>query len=81
MEATLSYGKEKIKWYNKDVNEAIFSQPYIKAGLIGQVIGKSSRTTITKYMGELVKYKILRPQKEGKEIYYLNNDLMRILEA
>lgn len=81
MEATLAYGKEKIKWYNKDVNEAIFSQPYIKAGLIGQVIGKSSRTTITKYMGELVKHKILNPQKEGKEIYYLNNDLIRILEA
>ncbi len=81
MEATLAYGKEKIKWYNKDVNEAIFSQPYIKAGLIGQVIGKSSRTTITKYMGELVKHKILSPRKEGKEIYYLNDDLIRILES
>ncbi len=81
MEATLAYGKEKIKWYNKDINEAIFSQPYIKAGLIGQVIGKSSRTTITKYMGELVKHKILSPRKEGKEIYYLNDDLIRILES
>ena len=81
MDATLAIGKEKIKWYNKDVNEAIFSQAYIKAGLIGQVIGKSSRTTITKYMGELIEHKILSPHKEGKEIYYLNDDLIRILES
>jgi hypothetical protein len=31
-------------------------------------------------MDELVEAKILTPKKEGKEVYYLNDDLIRILE-
>jgi Fic family protein len=30
-EVTLQHGKKRIKWYNKDVNEALFSQPYSRA--------------------------------------------------
>jgi Fic family protein len=81
MEATLEFGKSKIKWYNMEVNEALFSQPYIKAKIIGKVLGKTSRTTLTKYMEQLVNAKILTPKKEGKEIYYLNDDLIRILQG
>lgn len=80
MESTLEYGKENIKWYNKEINESIYSQPYIKPSLIGGVIGKTSRTTLTKYMNELVKYNILRPKKDGVEVFYINEDLIRILE-
>ena len=40
MESTLEYAKSKIKWYTKELNEAIFSQPYIKPSLIGEVIGE-----------------------------------------
>lgn len=80
MEATLMYAKDKIKWYNKEVNEAIYSQPYIKPALIGSIIGKTSRTTLTKYMNELVSYKILIHRKDGAEVFYINEDLMRILE-
>ncbi len=80
MESTLEYAKGKIKWYNKEVNEAIFSQPYIKPSLIGEIIGKTSRTTLTKYMNELVKCKILNPRKDGVEVFYINEDLIRILE-
>lgn len=79
MESTLGYAKSKIKWYNKEVNELLFSQPYIKAGSIGNVVDKSSRTTLTKYMNELTQYKILTAKKDGIEVYYLNNDLIRIL--
>jgi Fic family protein len=81
MESTLEYAKGKIKWYNKEVNEAIFSQPYIKPGKIGEIIGKTSRTTLTKYINELVNYSILRPKKDGVEVYYVNDDLIRILEG
>ncbi len=80
MESTLDYAKGKIKWYNKEVNEAIFSQPYIKPTLIGAVIGKTSRTTLTKYMNELVDNKILTQKKDGVEVFYINEDLIRILE-
>ncbi len=79
MDSTLTFGKTKIKWYSKEVNEAIFSQPYIKPRIIGKVLGKSSRTTQTKLMEELVSIKILTPKKYGSEVYYMNDDLIRIL--
>ena len=81
MDSTLEYGKEKIRWYSKEVNEAIYSQPYIKPSLIGKIIGKTSRTTLTKYMNELVNTDILRPKKDGVEVFYVNEDLIRILEG
>jgi hypothetical protein len=62
------------------VNEALFSQPYSRPKIIGEALKKSSRTTLTKYMDELVKTGILTPKKEGKEIFHLNDDLIRILE-
>ncbi len=81
MDSTFHFAKGKLKWYNKEVNEAIFSQPYIKPRLIGAVIGKTSRTTLTKYMSELVGHKILVARKDGAEVFYINEDLIRILEG
>jgi hypothetical protein len=79
MESTLAFGKVKIKWYNREVNEVIFSQPYIKPRIIGKALGKTSRTTQTKLMEELVSARILTPKKFGSEVYYINDDLVRIL--
>lgn len=81
MEATLAHGKKKLKYYNKELNELLFSQPYIKARTVGEKLAKTSRTTITKYMAEMVKHGILTSKVEGKEIYYINADLIRILNA
>ncbi|MBW8052023.1 MAG: Fic family protein [Cytophagales bacterium] len=81
MEATLDYSKKELKWYNKEVNEALFTQPYIKPRVIGDILGRSSRTTVTKYLSELTGLGILSPKKDGKEVYYINNDLVRILEG
>jgi len=81
MEGTLEYGKAKLKWYSKEVNETLFMQPYIKPSLLNQVLNRTSRTTLTKYMTELTHLGILSPKKDGKEVYYLNNDLLRILEG
>lgn len=81
MDSTLGHGKSKIKWYNKDVNELLFSQPYIKPKLIGDALQISSRTTLTKYFSELVNARILSPIKDGREVFYINEDLIRILEG
>jgi len=81
MASTLKYGKENLKWYTKEVNETIFNQPYIKPAILGKALKRTSRTTLTGYMHELSKLGILSPIKDGKEIYYINNDLIRILES
>ncbi|HEY9007769.1 MAG TPA: Fic/DOC family N-terminal domain-containing protein [Ohtaekwangia sp.] len=81
MEATLEQGRKQIKWYNKEMNEALFSQPYIRTKTVSDIVGKSSRTTITKYMDELIQARILTPKKEGTQLYYINEDLIRILEG
>ena len=81
MEATRAHGKLSMKWYTKEVNEVIFSQPYIKPRLIGELLGISSRTTLTKYFNELVAAKILSQGKDGREVYYINDDLIQILKG
>jgi Fic family protein len=81
MDATLQAGKQELKWYNKEINEALFTQPYIKPKVIGALLERTSRTTLTKYMNELTKLKILSVKPEGKEVYYINNDLVRILQG
>ena len=69
MDSPWNYGRSKIRWYTKEVNEAIYSQPDIKPKIIGNVLGKSSRTTQTKLMAELVAAKIMTPKKDGAESY------------
>ncbi len=81
MNGTLEYGRSKLKWYNKEINEVVFSQPYLKPRAISELIERSSRTTLSKYMNDLVRAQILTPQKDGKEVYYLNDDLIRILQG
>jgi hypothetical protein len=37
--------------------------------------------TLIKYFGELVAESILSPVKDGKEVYYINDDLVQILKG
>lgn len=80
MKASLDHGKKHIKWYSREVNEALFHQPYSRLKTIGEAVGKTSRTTLTKYVDELIAAKMLTPKKEGTEVYYINDDLIRILQ-
>lgn len=81
MDSTIEYAKTRIKWYTKEVNELLFSQPYIKPKLLGEALQVTSRTTLTKYFSELTDAGILVSEKEGKEVFYINEDLIRILES
>lgn len=81
MQATLDYGRSELKWYNKEINEALFTQPYIKPKVISTVLGRTSRTTLTKYMQQLTGLKILHSKQDHKEVFYVNSDLVRILES
>jgi Fic family protein len=81
MSVTLEHARKELKWYSKEFNEALFAQPYVKQQMVGKLLGRTSRTTITGYMSELVSLGILSPKEEGREVFYINNDLMRILEG
>lgn len=81
MKATLEYAREELRWYSKEINEALFTRPYVKPKIIGDISGKTSRTTLTKYMSDLTRLGILTPKQDGKEVYYINIDLVRILEG
>ncbi len=81
MEATYKHAKKKLKWYTLELNQVLFSQPYIKQKLVGEITGATSRTTLTKYMQALMKLGVLSSKTEGREVYYMNDDLIRILES
>lgn len=81
MEATYQYAQPKLKWYSMELNQVLFSQPYIKQKRVGEVTGVTSRTTLTKYMKSLVDLGILSSRQDGREVYFINNDLIRILEG
>ncbi|OFX27718.1 MAG: Fic/DOC family protein [Bacteroidetes bacterium GWA2_31_9] len=81
MDATYSYIHPKLKWYSLELNLALFSQPYIKQKTIGEITGSRSRTTLTKYLQKLVELGVLSVNTDGREVFYLNNDLIRILQA
>ena len=48
---------------------------------MSDVLQLSSRTTLTKYLNELVSARILIAAKDGREVFYINEDLIRILEG
>ncbi len=61
-----------------ELNELIFSYPYIKIKtLIDKNIAK--RQSASTYLQQLASKGILRPLKYGREIYYINDALMDIL--
>ena len=37
MTATLEHGKKHVKWYTKEVNEALFHQPYSRAKMMAML--------------------------------------------
>jgi cell filamentation protein, protein adenylyltransferase len=81
MEASLEYGKSNLKWYRKEVNELIYTQPYTKYEHLAKLLDRSSRTTVKKYMDQLVASRILRPEKKGLEVFYVNDLLINILSG
>ncbi len=64
--------------YSKDLIEVIFRHPYTKIQfLVDANIAK--RQTASNYLQILSDLKILRPSKQGREIYYINDALFEAL--
>lgn len=66
------------KIYSQDLVNNVFRHPYTKIAFLQQDL-QVSRTTATRYLGILVKAKLLTKHKLGRESYYLNNKLVNEL--
>ncbi len=61
--------------YSKDLIEAIFRHPYTKIQFLVDA-GIAKRQTASSYLQTLAGLGILRPSKNGREIYYINDALL-----
>ena len=62
----------------QDLNELIFSYPYVKVKALVER-GLGSRPTATAYLEALAKAGILTKSRYGREYYYINHKLMALL--
>jgi len=79
-ELTLEKIKEQCpKIYSKELVEIIFENPYSKIDFLVKKLNVN-RKTASKYLKELEEKNYLSHLQTGKEILYINNDLMKILK-
>ena len=66
--------------YSKDLVEAIFENPYCKIQFLVDA-GMAKRQTASTYLNTLAKLGILRTQKSGREVYFINDRLFQVLTS
>ena len=66
------------KVYSKDLVELLFAQPYTKIRTL-EYAGLGHRQTVSKYLNELARIGVLTAVPRGREIYFVNAALLRLL--
>jgi Fic family protein len=80
LEFTLEKTREDCpKIYSKELVELIFENPYSKIDFLVKKLS-INRKTASKYLKELEEHGFLSHLQIGKEIVYINNELMEILK-
>lgn len=64
--------------YSREITDLIFSFPYIKIKTL-ELHGIAKRQTASTYLQKIAETKLLDSLKIGKETYYINQPLMKIL--
>ena len=64
--------------YSKDLIEQIFRQPYCKIAFLERA-GLGTRQTCSKYLRGLERLGVLTGQKIGREVYFINQELYKLL--
>ncbi len=64
----------------RELVDVLFAQPYARIAFVEER-GIAKRQTASRYLQELAQVGILRPVRRGREVYYVNEDLVRILAA
>lgn len=70
--------RELPKVYSKDLLELLFRQPYCKIRFLEEA-GIAQRKTASQYLRQLEQIGMLTPIKAGREVYYLNTALLKLL--
>ena len=68
------------KAYSKDLIELIFEQPYCKIRFLEER-GLAKRQTASSYLKAFASAGLLRAVKAGREVYYINDQLLRLLSG
>lgn len=82
MEDTLAKAKQELpnRVYSKELIELLFHQPYTKGEFVVEA-GIAKRKTAASYLKELEKIGVLKSQKVGKQVLYLNVALYDLLAS
>lgn len=70
--------RDRFKFYSQDLINNLFSHPFTKIEFLVRELGVS-RITATKYLDALAETGLLRKEKVGRNNYYINVELFRIL--
>jgi Fic family protein len=70
--------EELPKIYSQDLLNSLFKYPYTKIDFVMVDLNVSKPTAI-KYLNELVPLNVLRKEKLGKDMYYINTELFTYL--
>lgn len=81
----MQYFKETIRTklprqYSQDLLNNLFKYPYTKIEYIERDLDVS-RSTAIRYLSELGKLELVKKQKIGRDNFYINQDLFRLLSA
>ena len=66
------------KIYSQDLLNNLFRHPYTKVDFLANDLG-ISRLTATKYLNSLTAIGLLRKQKFGRDNFYINEALFKLL--
>jgi Fic family protein len=77
-EVKRSVAEKAKKIYTKELLEIVFMHPYCKIKFL-EKSGIAKRQTASEYLKTLAEIGVLRAHKVGREIYYINDALLKIL--
>lgn len=72
--------KEMSKGYSKELIELVFQQPYTRIASL-ESAGIAKRDAASEYLRDLERIGILESTKKGRDVLYLNRQLLTILSA
>lgn len=64
--------------YSRDLNDLLFSYPYIKIAVLEEN-GIAKRQTASQYLQKIEEFGWLQALKIGREVYYINHKLIEVL--